>query len=316
MRLVYVMDPVEALLPDKDTTFALQRAAASRGHVNLHALPRDVFVREGEACARVRPVTMQPSGSGAPCTLGSPEDIPLAEVDAVLIRKDPPFDAQYLHTTQLLETLRGKTLVVNDPRGLRDANEKLYALHFPRLTPRTIVSADRARILEFVAALGGTAVAKPLDGAGGAGVMMLSPGDRNSRAILDLLTSEGRQFAMVQEYLPAVRQGDKRILVLDGQVLGAINRVPRDDDLRANIHVGGRVDPTEVTEVERALVAAIAPRLHEDGLVFVGLDVIGGKLTEVNVTSPTGIQELTLHRGRDMAVDVIRWIEGRASGRT
>jgi len=312
MRLVYVMDPVEGLLPDKDTTFAFQRAAAARGHENLHALLRDVFVREGEVFARVRPIQIGGADSKVACSLGAPSELALSDVSAVLIRKDPPFDAEYLYTTQLLERVRRRTLLVNDPRGLRDANEKLYALHFSAFTPRTLVTADRARILAFMEEVGGAAVVKPLDGAGGSGVMMIARGDKNNHAILDLLTGEGRRFAMAQEYLPAVRQGDKRVLLLEGRVLGAINRVPRADDLRSNIHVGGTVEPTEVTPEERALVAAIAPRLVEDGLVFVGLDLIGGKLTEVNVTSPTGIQELSRHQGRDVAEDVIAWIEQRS----
>ncbi len=309
MRLVYVMDPVEALSPDKDTTFAFQHAAEARGHVNLHALPRDLFVREGEVFARVRPLTMHRTVGEPPCTLGAPLDVCLAEVDAVLIRKDPPFDAEYLHTTQLLERLRGRTLLVNDPRGLREANEKLYALHFRDLTPRTLVTADRARILAFVEEVGGSAVVKPLDGSADRASCCYQPATGTTAPSSICSTSEGRRFAMVQEYLPAVREGDKRVLVLDGHVLGAINRVPRSDDLRANIHVGGRVDPAEVTAPEQAIVAAMAPRLLRDGLVFVGLDLIGGKLTEVNVTSPTGIQELSRHLGRDVAADVIAWIE-------
>jgi len=313
MRLVYVMDPVEGLLPDKDTTFAFQRAAAARGHENLHALLRDVFVREGEVFARVRPIQIGGADSKVACSLGAPSELALSDVSAVLIRKDPPFDAEYLYTTQLLERVRDRTLLINDPRGLRDANEKLYALHFSAFTPRTLVTADRPRILAFMEDVGGAAVIKPLDGAGGAGVLMLARGDKNNNAILDLLTAEGRRFAMVQEYLPAVRQGDKRVLLLDGRVLGAINRVPRADDLRSNIHVGGRVEPCDVTTEEHALVAAISPRLRQDGLVFVGLDLIGGKLTEVNVTSPTGIQELSRHQGRDVADDVIAWIEQRAN---
>ncbi len=312
MQLVYVMDPLEGLLPDKDTTFAFQRAAAARGHENLHALKRDVFVREGQVFARVRPVKIGLADSPAPFTLGEPRDVNLADVEAVLIRKDPPFDAEYLYTTLLLERLRGRTLLVNDPRGLRDANEKLYTLHFSSFTPRTLVTADRDRILAFMEEVGGAAVIKPLDGAGGAGVLMLARGDKNNRAILDLQTAEGKRFAMVQEYLPAVRKGDKRVLLLDGEVLGAINRVPRADDLRSNIHVGGRVEPAEVTAEERAVVAGLAPRLKKDGLFFVGLDFIGGKLTEINVTSPTGIQELSRHSGRDVAEDVIAWIEKRA----
>jgi glutathione synthase len=312
MQLVYVMDPIEGLLPDKDTTFAFQRAAARRGHENLHALMRDVFAREGEVFARVRPVRVNPPASSTPVTLGEPRDVNLADVDAVLIRKDPPFDAEYLYTTLLLERLRGRTLLMNDPRGLRDANEKLYALHFSSFTPRTLVAADRDRILAFMEEVGGAAVIKPLDGAGGAGVLMLARGDKNNRAIVDLQTVDGRRFAMVQEYLPAVRQGDKRVLLLEGEVLGAINRVPRSDDLRSNIHVGGRVEPAEVTAEERAVVHGLAPRLLRDGLFFVGLDFIGGRLTEINVTSPTGIQELSRHSGRDVAEDVIAWVEKRA----
>jgi len=260
----------------------------------------------------VRPVVLGEPGGAVACTLGAPADVNLADVAAVFIRKDPPFDAQYLYTTQILERLRGRTLLINDPRGLRDANEKLYTLHFSSFTPRTLVTADRPRILAFLEEVGGRAVIKPLDGAGGAGVLMLATGDRNNRAVVDLLTHEGGRFAMVQEYLPAVRDGDKRVLLLDGVVLGAINRVPRADDLRSNIHVGGRVEPTEVSAAELAIVAGIAPRLRQDGLVFVGLDLIGGKLTEINVTSPTGIQELGRHLGRDVAADVIVWVERRA----
>jgi len=313
MRLVYVMDPIEGLLPDKDTTLALLRAAAGRGHENLHVLPRDVYVREGEVFARARTLTFGAPGSVPACTLGAPCDVRLCDVGAVVIRTDPPFDSAYLYTTQLLERVRGRTLLVNDPRGLRDANEKLYTLHFSAFTPRTLVTADRDRILAFMEEVGGAAVVKPLDGAGGAGVMMIASGDKNNRAILELLTSEGKRFALAQEYLPAVRLGDKRVLLLDGEVLGAINRVPRADDLRSNIHVGGRVEPVEVTAEERAVVRAIAPRLRQDGLFFVGLDFIGGKLTEINVTSPTGIQELSRHVGRDVAADVIAWIERRSA---
>src|ERR1019366_4862081 len=239
---------------------------------------------------------------------GEPGDGRLADVECVFIRKDPPFDAEYLYITLMLEKLRGRTLVVNDPRGLRDANEKLYTMHFSDYMPRTLVTSDRDRIHRFVAELG-TAVVKPLDGAGGSGVMVVSKTDRNSRSIVDYITRDGMRHAMVQEYLEAVRAGDKRVLLLDGEVLGGINRVAREDDVRSNIHVGGRVEACEVTAGERAVVAHIAPRLAADGLVFVGLDFIGGKLTAVNVTSPTGIQELSRHVGRDVAERVIGWVE-------
>jgi glutathione synthase len=228
------------------------------------------------------------------------------------MRKDPPFDVPYLYATLLLERARDRTVLVNDPRGLRDANEKLYGQHFARHMPKTVVTASRAQVEDFVASVGGRAVIKPLYGAGGSGVMLLRTDDKNLPAIIETLTRDGHELAMVQEYLPAVTSGDKRVILLDGEVLGAINRVALSTDFRSNIHVGGRVEACDVTPEERAVVADIAPRLRQDGLYFVGLDFIGGKITEVNVTSPTGIQELSRHRGEDMASHVIRWVEGRA----
>ncbi|HEY8042465.1 MAG TPA: glutathione synthase [Polyangiaceae bacterium] len=309
MRFVYVMDPMDRVLPDKDTTFAFQRAAQRRGHATLHCQPRDVYVEDGDVWARVRPLTVSDQAPHA--RFDDAFDLRLADADCVLIRKDPPFDAEYLYVTLMLEKLRGRTLMVNDPRGLRDANEKLYTLHFAQHMPRTLVTTDRDRIHRFVQALG-AGVVKPLDGAGGSGVMVVDKSDRNARSIVDYITHEGTRHAMVQEYLPAVLAGDKRVLLLEGEILGAINRVARADDVRSNIHAGGRVEPCEVTAEERAIVADMAPRLAADGLVFVGLDFIGGRLTEVNVTSPTGIQELSRHTGRDAAERVIVWIERRA----
>jgi glutathione synthase len=312
MRFAYVMDPMNRVLPDKDTTFAFQRAAQRRGHVALHCEPREVYIQDNVVWARVRELTV--SDTPPHFVFGATAEVPLADVECVLIRKDPPFDAEYLYVTLMLEKLRGKTQVINDPRGLRDANEKLYALHFAQHMPRTLVTSDRARIHRFVAEVG-TGVVKPLDGAGGSGVMVVAKGDKNARSIVDYITHEGTQHAMVQEYLVAVQAGDKRVLVLDGEVLGAINRIARDDDVRSNIHAGGRVEPCGVSAHERAIIAGMAPRLAADGLVFVGLDFIGGKLTEVNVTSPTGIQELSRHEGRDVAERVIAWIERRANER-
>jgi glutathione synthase len=309
MRFVYVMDPMQRVLPDKDTTFAFQRAAQRRGHESLHCEMRDIYVEDGDVWARVRDVRV--SDAEPHFIMGEARDVRLADVDCVFIRKDPPFDAQYLYVTLMLEKLRGRTLVMNDPRGLRDANEKLYTLHFARHMPRTLVTSDRDRVHRFIAAVG-TGVVKPLDGAGGSGVMVVDSSDRNARSIVDYITREGTRHAMVQQFLPEVRKGDKRVLLLEGRVLGAINRIARDDDVRSNIHAGGRVEPCEVTDRERAIVADMASRLAEDGLVFVGLDFIGERLTEVNVTSPTGIQELSRHVGADMAEDVVRWVERKA----
>jgi glutathione synthase len=311
MRFVYVMDPMDRVLPDKDTTFAFQRAAQGRGHESLHCELRDLYVKNGDVFARVRHLTVSDSAPYA--VFGASEEVRLADVQAVFIRKDPPFDTPYLYATLMLERVRGRTVVMNDPRGLRDANEKLYALHFAKYMPRTMVTSSEEQILAFVKEVGGRGVIKPLDLAGGSGVMMISPEDKNARAIVQLITADSSRLAMVQEFLPDVTKGDKRVLLLDGEVLGAINRIPRGDDFRSNIHVGGSVEPYEVTKEERAMIADMAPRLKQDGLIFVGLDVIGGKLTEVNVTSPTGIQQLSQHMGRDVAVDVIKWVERQAN---
>ncbi len=316
MRFVFVMDTLDRVTHDKDTTFAFIQSAQSRGHESYHCLPKDLFAQGSEVWATVHRVEVLEQ---APyITLhkeGGPARMRLAEIDAVFIRKDPPFDQAYFYATLLLERARGGPLIINDPRGLRDANEKLYALHFPEWTPRTMVTADREMIHQFVSDVGGRAVIKPLDGAGGMGVMQIRSDDKNARAIADLLTAEGQKLAMVQEFLPAVTVGDKRVLLLDGEPLGAILRVPRPDEIRSNIHVGGSVVPTDLTPRERELVKAIAPKLRADGLIFVGLDVIGERLTEVNVTSPTGIQELGRFLGSRPSDKVMEWVEAKAKTR-
>jgi glutathione synthase len=304
------MDPAQTMTADKDTTFAFIRGALARGHECLHCLPRELSNEGRDVFARARLV--QVSESKPHVSLGPDQRVELAKLDAVFIRKDPPFDAAYLYLTQQLDLVKDRVFVVNDPRGVRDANEKLFAFQFLEFMPRSLVSADRAQIIEFVSTVGGTAVLKPLDGMGGSGVVVLTAGDRNVRSMVDMLTQEGQRLAMVQEYQPAIRQGDKRVLLLDGEPLGAILRVPREDDVRANIHAGGQVQACDLTVRERDLVRAVAPKLREYGLWFVGLDLIGEKLIEVNVTSPTGIQELGRHQGRHPEDDVIAWVEKRA----
>ena len=308
MHIVVVMDPPSTVNVDLDTSFAFMIEAQARGHRVDHCLMTDLYALEGQAYARTRPATMK-RDPALPITLGEAIDVPLASVDAILVRTDPPFDANYLWGTQILELLRGKTLILNDPRALRDANEKLYACHFPELMPTTLVTSHKDRIRAFLRDVGGRAVIKPLDGAGGEGVMALSEGDVNVNAIVESLTKNGRRPAMVQKFLPEVRQGDKRILLLDGEPLGAILRVPRADDVRSNIHVGGSVVPVDLDAHDRHIIATVAPRLRSEGLIFVGLDVIGGKLTEVNVTSPTGIQQMSLHKNENLSSRVIAWLE-------
>ena len=310
MKFLFVMDPVHGIVVDKDTSYAFMRGAAARGHECWHCQPIDVFNRGSDVFAAARPVRLG-AESGGP-SLGEARLQELAGLDAVLLRKDPPFDVEYAHLTHQLDLVKQRTLIVNDPRGLRDANEKLFAFHFCDFMPKSLVTATPSRILEFLVDVGGRAVLKPLDGAGGAGVVAIATDDKNTRALVDLLTRDGRQLALAQEYLPEIRTGDKRVLMLEGEPLGAILRVPREDDIRANIHVGGSVRPTTLTEAEAKMVRTIGRALCEHGLWFVGLDLIGGRLIEVNVTSPTGIQELGRHTGSSPEQDVIAWVERRA----
>ena len=313
MRFLFVMDPVEKMIPDKDTTFAFIRGGEARGHECLHCIPTDVYNVGRDVFAKARRVSVFDRPPHA--KLGEEATVDLSRIDAVFIRKDPPFDNAYGHLSRQLDLVKSRVLVLNDPSAIRDANEKLYAFQFAEFMPRSLVSADPKRLLDFVTEVGGHAVIKPLDGAGGTGVLALSPGDRNTRSIIDILTREGQALALVQEYQPAVRVGDKRVLLLDGRPLGAILRVPRSDDLRANIHVGGRVEPTSLSPGEERLVAAIGPKLAAVGLYFVGLDLIGEKLIEVNVTSPTGIQELGRFNGTRPELEVVQWVEERVTAR-
>lgn len=314
MRIAFLMDPIEHVLVDKDTTFALMLEAQARGHEVYTLGPGDLLAADGTVHATIRPTRVQRAPRPDHATVGPPERVDLRALHAFFIRTDPPFDSTYLYVTQLLERVRHDLVIINDPRGLRDANEKLYALHFPEVTPQTIVTTREDDIRTFLQQLGTLGVIKPLDGAGGRGIMVLDPIDRNFRSIIETTTQDGRRFCMVQEYLPAVRKGDKRILLLDGEPLGAILRVPREDEARSNIHVGGRVEPSELDADDRRIIAAVAPRLRADGLYFVGLDVIGGRLTEVNVTSPTGIQELARFTGSAPEARVLAWVEERVTG--
>ena len=313
MRFVFIMDPPARINPDSDTSFALMFEAEQQGHRVDHCLPTDLFLVGGVLHAQVRRAHLS-RDPVEPVALAQAEDVNLETVDAVLVRTDPPFDSNYLWTTLLLERLRGKTLVVNDPHGLREANEKLYACLFPELMPETLVSAHRERIRSFVRQVGGRAVIKPIDGAGGEGVMALMQGDPNVRAIIDTVTDNGRRLAMVQRFLPEYEQGDKRILLLDGEPIGAVLRVPKPDDIASNLRMGGSAHASELDAHDLRIIERVGPRLKADGLYFVGLDVIGGFLTEVNVTSPTGIQQIMRLNRENVPARVVRWIEARSVG--
>jgi glutathione synthase len=313
LRLLYVMDPLSRVLVDKDTTFAFMLEGARRGHEQFHCGTEDLFVERASAQARVRPVEVR--RAAVHYTLGEERTLALEWFDVVFMRKDPPFDLSYYFATQILGLVDPRaTLVVNDPRGLREANEKLYALHFPDVIPESLVSADSGRLKRFLDALGGEMIVKPLDGCGGAGVFHLRRGDRNLNAILELSTLNGTRLVMAQRYLPAIRtQGDKRLVVLAGEPLGAIARIPQEDEHRGNIHVGGRVERSPVDDRDREICRRMAPRLEADGLWFVGLDIIGGLVTEVNVTSPTGVQEIDRLDGTCLEGQVLDWVEARAA---
>jgi len=313
LRILYVMDPLARVLVDKDTTFAFMLEGQGRGHEQHHCGIEDLFVDRSAPHARVRLASV--ARAEPHYTLGDDRTVPLGSFDVVFMRKDPPFDLAYFFATHVLGLVDPRTtLVVNDPRGLREANEKLYALHFPELIPESLVSADPARLKAFMEALGGEMIVKPLDGCGGTGVFHLQRGDRNLNAILELSTLNGTRMVMAQRYLPAVRsEGDKRLIVLAGEPLGAIRRVPQEDETRGNIHVGGRVERAAVEARDREICRRMAARLEADGLYFVGLDVIGGLVTEVNVTSPTGVQEIDRLDGTCLEARVLDWVEARAA---
>ena len=313
LRILYVMDPLARILVDKDTTFAFMLEGERRGHEQHHCGVDDLFVERSRPHAAVRRATVQ--RAAVHYTLSEARTVPLTWFDVVFMRKDPPFDLAYFFATHLLGLVDARaTLVVNDPRGLREANEKLYALRFPDVIPESLVSADAARLKAFMDGLGGEMIVKPLDGCGGAGVFHVHRGDRNLNAILELSTDNGTRLVMAQRYLPAVRDtGDKRLILLAGEPLGALRRIPREDEHRGNIHVGGQVERAPVDARDREICARMKPQLDADGLYFVGLDVIGGLVTEVNVTSPTGIQEIDRLDGVCLEARVLDFVEARAA---
>ncbi|MBH63583.1 MAG: glutathione synthase [Alphaproteobacteria bacterium] len=284
------MDPINSIDIDADSTFALALEAQERGHGLYHYLPRELSLREGRVVANVRPLVVRRETDNH-FTLGEAVNVDLATMDVVLMRQDPPFDMAYISATHLLEHIHPSTLVVNDPVHVRNAPEKLFVTHFDELMPPTLITTDAQEIHEFRERYEDIVI-KPLFGNGGSGVFHVSPQDENLNALLEMFTEFYREPIMVQKYLPAVREGDKRIILVDGEVVGGVSRVPKEGEARANMHVGARPEKTEITPREQEICDAIGPSLRENGLVFVGIDVIGGFLTEINVTSPTGIQEI------------------------
>jgi len=303
------MDPIDRIDIRGDSTFALALEGQARGHKLLYYGPRDLTLRETQVVARVRPLEVRPV-PGNHFTLGESRNFELASADVVLMRQDPPFDMAYITATHMLERIHPATLVINDPFHVRNAPEKLFVTNFKGVMPPTLITSDRDEIRAFRAEHKDI-VLKPLYGNGGAGVFRLKPGDENLNALLEMFTQFYREPVVVQRYVPDVRKGDKRIILVDGVAIGAINRVPAEGEARSNIHVGGRAEPVELSPRDRVICETIGPELKARGLIFAGIDVIGDYLTEINVTSPTGIQELKRFGGADGASLIWDAIEAR-----
>ncbi|HER26373.1 MAG TPA: glutathione synthase, partial [Rhodospirillales bacterium] len=284
------MDPVESIDIDGDSTFVLGLEAQVRGYGLYHYQPRDLSFSDGRLWARARALTLRRE-QGNHFDLGAPQMIDLGKIDVVLMRQDPPFDMGYITATHLLDHIHPQTLVVNDPASVRNAPEKLFATLFPDLMPPTLISADPVTIREFRAEHKDIII-KPLYGNGGIGVFRLRPEDDNLNALLEVFAEKSSEPLMVQAFLAQVIEGDKRIILIDGDPVGAINRVPPQGEIRSNMHIGGTPLKSTLTSREHDICAAIGPELKRRGLVFTGIDVIGDFLTEINVTSPTGLQEI------------------------
>ena len=306
------MDPIERIDISGDSTFALALEAQARGHSLFYYGPRDLSFRDGSVVARARPLTVRPV-KGDHFALGDASVCDLSKVQVVLMRQDPPFDMAYITATHILERLQPGTLVVNDPFHVRNAPEKLFVTLFKEFMPPTLISSDREEIRKF-RSQHQDIILKPLYGNGGAGVFRVQPDDENLGALLEMFTQFFREPVIVQRYVPEVRKGDKRIILVDGEFAGAINRVPAEGEARSNMHVGGRPEATTLTPRERAICDALGPELKNRGLIFTGIDVIGDFLTEINVTSPTGIQEVRRFGGADIAKLVWDGIERRLKG--
>jgi len=312
--MAFVMDPLAAIDVRADTTFVLMLEAQRRGHRVLYVDPADLGVVDGRAAAMVQPLTLRreraPHAEAGPPYHALLDD----DVDVVFQRKDPPVDTNYVTATQIL-TLCRRSLVLNRPEGILAANEKLYPLHFPELMAETTVVRKIPQLLDFMEKQGGEMIVKPLHGKGGEGIFYLHRDDRNLRSILEQSTALETRWIMAQRYIPDVRRGDKRILLLEGEPIGAVLRVPAEDEVRSNLHVGGRPVKATLDDDDRAIIAALAPSLRRDGLFFVGIDVIGGFLTEVNVTSPTGVQEINALDDTCLEARILDGVEARLDGK-
>ncbi|MEZ5687035.1 MAG: glutathione synthase [Paracoccaceae bacterium] len=309
LKVAIQMDPIGSINIDADSTFRIAEEAQARGHELFYYTPDKLIYREGRVLARGWPLTVRRE-KGNHFTLGDEAEVDLSDYDVVWLRQDPPFDMGYITTTHILERIHPQTLVVNDPFWVRNSPEKLLVLNFPDLTPPTLIARDLEAIRAFKAEHGDI-ILKPLYGNGGAGVFRLDLNDRNLASLHELFTGINREPLIAQKYVPAVVKGDKRIILVNGEPVGAINRVPAEGETRSNMHVGGRPEKVGLSERDQEICAAIGPLLREKGQIFVGIDVIGEWLTEINVTSPTGIQELERFDGVNIAAKIWQVIEAK-----
>ena len=319
LKIAVQMDPMEPINIDGDSTFALMLEAQARGHALWHYEVRHLALREGKPSpsgrtrnrltATARPVRVQRE-RGAHYSFGPEETLSLSTMDAILMRQDPPFDMAYITATHMLEHIHPATLVINDPAAVRNAPEKLLVTHFPDLMPPTLITWDLQAIRDFRREHQDIIV-KPLFGNGGAGIFRIRPDDENLAALLEMHFARSREPLMIQRYEPAVRAGDKRIILIDGEPAGAINRVPAQGEARSNMHVGGRAEKSALTARDLEICRRIGPTLRDQGLLFTGIDVIGDWLTEINVTSPTGLQEIARFDGTNLAAMIWDKIEGK-----
>ena len=303
------MDHVSSINITGDSTFAMSLEAQARGYNLFHYTPNRLSMRDGKIIATVEPMTLR-DVKGDHYTLGEPERIDLSTMDVVLLRQDPPFDMAYITSTHLLERIHPKTLVVNDPASVRNAPEKLFVTHFDKVMPPTLITADPRALREFRDEHQDIII-KPLFGNGGAGVFRLKPGDENFASLLEMFSQRSREPVIAQRYLPEVRQGDKRIILIDGKAAGVVNRVPAAGEARSNMHVGGKAVKETLTRRDVEICETIGPELAKRGLIFVGIDVIGDYLTEINVTSPTGLQQINRFDGVSLEAQIWDRIEVR-----
>jgi glutathione synthase len=306
VRLLFIVDPLDRLSLAGDTSYALMLEAYARQHEVWTCQLDHLGLEHDDPIALAQLTVVRTAERAAEAfAVDDRTALPLDAFDMVFMRKDPPVDVAYLHATWILEHARGRTLLVNDPRGLRELNEHLAVLRFPDLTPPTIVTRSTTRLADFMREQGGAIVVKPVDGFGGLGIFVVREGDPNASSIFETSTAAGRQWTVAQRYLPEAADGDKRIVLVGGEPVGAVLRVPARGEARGNLHVGGRAVRSELDAADRAIIAAVAPTLAAHGQVLVGLDVIGGRLTELNITSPTGIRHIAALEGRNVAGEVL-----------